>query len=385
MAHSEEVPITPAVLGWAIEQSGYEFDALAKVLKVGASTLRSWTKGLEKPNVTQFKNIASKLKRPQAFFLLPEPPEDLDVQVSFRHPPNATRTELTPTERRYLRDAARMQRAVGWIVDELDGPRPRLSKHQMNGNAESVGAQARADLGVDVFKQVSWPSASQALKEWRGALERKGVLVFLLSMGGESSRGFSLWDGRAPVIAANTWWNPEARIFTLFHEYGHLLTRTDSVCSSYGKARSSLADPAERWCESFAAAFLLPWAHVSKYLETNRGWREGRLVTDLDDARAVARRFKVSLRASVLRLIDHEAATWDLYREIPPITDDKPQTGGGGKGRARERRQEDKYGRRTRNWFVSAVSQDVMSKTDALSLMDVPASDFDRWQDDTES
>ena len=64
---------------------------------------------------------------------------------------------------------------------------------------------------------------------------------------------------QVPVIAVNTAWNDEARTFTLLHELGHLVARTDSACAAGEPAELSAAwDPEERWCEVFAAALLSP-------------------------------------------------------------------------------------------------------------------------------
>src|SRR4029453_6758459 len=94
------------------------------------------------------------------------------------------------------------------------------------------------------------PTASQAFRRFRSSLEEQGVLVLLFPIGPESVQGFSVWDDRAPAIAVNTAANHPARIFTLFHEYGHLLTRTSSMClDAVGTRLAEPTDPAERWCE----------------------------------------------------------------------------------------------------------------------------------------
>ena len=71
-------------------------------------------------------------------------------------------------------------------------------------------------------QQFAWPSSAIAFDHWRRALEDAGHVVLLVSIGKASCRGFSAWDPRAPVIAVNTAWNEEARIYTLFHEFAHL-------------------------------------------------------------------------------------------------------------------------------------------------------------------
>ena len=120
--------------------------------------------------------------------------------------------------------------------------------------------------------------------------------MFLYPIGEDACRGFSLWDSLAPVIAVNTAWNEEARIFTLFHEFGHILTRSSSACVEVGSTRTltGTEDPAERWCERFAASLLMPDDDVRLLV----GQRFGLARIDrVDDVRWLARQFKASLGA----------------------------------------------------------------------------------------
>ena len=197
--------------------------------------------------------------------------------------------------------------------------------------AGHAASQARSQLAVLVDEQTSWPSSSAALAAWPKAVEAYGILVFSLPLGEASCRGFSIWDSYSPLIALNSCWNPEARIFTLFHEYGHLLTRTNSACLNAGISSLPLdGDPIERWCEEFAAALLLPWNAVIQVLSREVGWVSGAKVTKLAGVAQVARRFRVSLRATALTLIKHGAADWSIYGALPKASDNKPT--GGGKG-----------------------------------------------------
>lgn len=372
------VSITPSVLTWAVQESGYEPGVVASKVGVPPGTLAEWLRGKGQPNLTQFRKLADTLKRTPATLLLPEPPRRPAVHVEFRRPPGAERTELSPSERRYLREARRLQELVRWLQAEL-GEQPLPLPHFGTGvEPETVASRLRAFFPPpDVDSGVRTPG--QAFRWWRAALERRGVLVFGFPFGQEGIHGFSLWDETAPVVAFNTWWRHEVRSFTLFHEFGHLLTRTASACLEAGRRFARPSDLIERWCEQFSAALLLPRDEVRKFLTEELG-RPGTLrVEDLDVPNRLASRFKVSLRAATLRLIEMKLATWDLYALIPPVSENKPR-GGGGRGRERGEIREGQYGDRAVGLMVRALNRDVLGRTDVLDVLNISDADLSRLE-----
>lgn len=294
------------------------------------------------------------------------------MQVQFRSiRPQLVRV-FSPTERRYIRRARRQQELIGWISQELNEPLPNLPRHSPSDSPDAVGSRMRDRLNVEFSKQARWTSPSHAFDRWREAIGDIGVTVFVYSLGSDSCNGFSLWHERAPVIAINSAWREEARIFTLFHELGHLLLRGSSAClERIGRLKS---DPIERWCEQFSASVLLPAQAIDQVLL--KLGSAGR-VHDLNVASAVARRARVSLRAATLRLIEVGLASWDLYDEIPPIADKKPVGGGGGGGRSRFAIKEDEFGPKATRVFVVAVQKDILSRSQAIEYLDIPDAAFD--------
>jgi Zn-dependent peptidase ImmA (M78 family) len=362
MGKPVQIPVTPSVLEWAIGESGLDLEVVAERVAVDQRELTAWLHGQAQPSLTAFKRLAAVLRRPTATFLLPEPPKTKQVQIEFRHPPGGAARALFPEERLRIREVTRLQEAVAWLLDEIGDATPELPKLSASSNAEQAGKRLRDALGVDIETQSKWPDTSAAVTGWRRSLEAVGVLVFLLPMGASAARGFSVWSPRAPAIVANTHWNPAARLYTLFHEFAHLLTRTNSVCVEDGHVQGSSTD-LERWCEQVAAAALMPESSVRSFVRD--------LDTDaLETASRLATRFRVSLRAATLRLIGLQLASWTLYRSLPPTSDVK-HGGGGGSGRNRTQIRIDEYGRRTTGTFVRALQRDVIGIADAMRYLDV--------------
>ncbi len=380
MKRGVAVPITPSVLSWAIRESGYSEVEVASKVKVNLQVLESWERGAGQPTLTLFKKLTSILKRPAAAFFLPESPKSIIPPVEFRHPWDTERSLLNPLELRYLREASRLQRILSWVIQELGGERLAFPKVSVGSNTEQVAATIRQNLRIKDDQKIKWRSSSEALEYWRSTLEDYGILVLLLPLGKASCSGFSLWNDFAPLITVNTRWNNEARIFTLFHEYAHLLSRTNSACIESGaRLLRKDGDQIERWCERLAAAVVLPWDEAVTFLRKECNWTTGEVITNLNVVRRLAHYFKVSLRATTLRLIEKGIATWDLYAEIPLWSDDKPKGGGGG-GRHRLQIREDQYGRRVTNLFLDAIKKDVMNTTDVINYLDVPYADLEGWR-----
>ena len=382
MAKPVLFPITPAVLDWAIRESGYTADEVAEKAKVPSSELRAWLHTDAKPTLTQTRNLARVLKRTPSTFLLPAAPPPTPLAAEFRHAPGSYRTKPTFDERRYLREAQRIQQTVKWFVRELSETRPSIPAHTLESDVEHVGQSVRRKLLPMLPTPVSsWKTHGQAFHAWRAALEASGVLVFVFPLGEDSARGFSLWDDDAPLIAVNSAWNHAARVYTLFHEYGHLLTRTSSVClERIGVRVSRPTDPAERWCEEFAAAALLPWSAVAKLMKDRFEWTGGKIDT-LSVPRAIANALKVSWRAATIRLIDRGLATWGLYSAIP-LYKDRKRPGGAGTdgGRDRSEIRRDQYGRKTVDLFLRALDRQLIARSDVLDYLDVPDLAVDRMQ-----
>lgn len=311
-------PVTASVLSWAVDEDGRDLRTLSEALDVDLDTLDSWVAGEAKPTSGQVTTMAKILKRPRALFFLPRPPASATLPASFRHPPGDERV-VTAEARRKVRQARRVQQAMSWAL--RDEPAVEVPQFVVTASPDEAGDQARAWLGISDADQGDWSTDYDALYAWRTALEERQILVFALKIGHDDVRGFSAWDERAPLIVTNsTGVSPTARSFTLMHELGHLMLRQDAACIEAGPAGEVTAD-VERWCERFGATVLMP-------ASTTKQWAEARGLSgasaDITDVKAMMLRFRVSARASALRLITLGYAARELYAEVSRVFAPKP-------------------------------------------------------------
>jgi Zn-dependent peptidase ImmA (M78 family) len=366
MAKSE-VPINPDVLAWAMEQAGIDDLDLAIRCKTSEDAVRAWRTGGAKPGKTEFKRLVGRLRRPSVIYFLPEPPADDPVVSAFRHPPGTTPDrDLIDREQTSIRTAERIQRVARWTRERTGhkiAPWPKLAGLE----PAEAARQARNFLDWGVGDQIGAQSASQVAAELRGRIEDRGAFVLQLQLSQDGCRGFSLEDELAPVVAINSAYTIPARVFSMVHEVGHLVLHQPAFC-----LRLPDGSQTERWCERFAAAFLMPRKEFSAYVEKRFGESA---VTDIDEVKSIANRFRVSLRAAALRVEQLGLGAEGLYDEVDAKADFK---GSGGFSTdnttpaVRLREWGDGYART----ISDAEGQGVLSPADALEYLNVSGGQY---------
>ncbi len=374
----QKVPITGSVLRWARLEAGLSEEELAGRINGSADDVRSWEEERDQPSKTEFSRLVTTLKRSKPVFFLPEPPEAAALPASLRSAPGLLGHRLAPDEIRELRRARRLQEATSWLLTLEEKPRVDLPTLPVARSPEDAASTARDWVGIEVSDQLRWEGDSAAFKSWRAQLETRGLLVFQLQLGSEGIRGFSLSDSAAPLIATNTAYNVAARIYTLFHELGHLVSQTDSACYGFVSPTSTRANVSvERWCEEFAAAFLVPPSHLDAVATRYRRTRPES--TDFDVARNVARQFKVSIRAAAIRLMRVGLASQDLYAEVEANARvvDRPRPAGGGGGQTTAERRISQFGLKVPDVLVGAVADKTIDARSAIDYLEVNLNQLD--------
>lgn len=370
MSKGIAVPITGSVLNWAMTEAGLTEEDVARRIKVEPHTVQDWIAEHDHPNRTQFAALTALLKRPSAIFFMPSPPAGTWIDASYRRTRGSEDRELRPEELRWIRTAKRMQQVTSWLLKQEGAPLFDMPNWSLNNDPEMVAGLERQRIGVAVDDQVKWRDEFVAFRNWRTAIEKLGLLAFRFEIGAGACRGFSVWDDTAPLVAVNTsGYNPASRAYTMFHEYAHLLLRTSSVCVDYSRHESG--DRMERWCETFAAAFLLPRDHLRAYV--NRRFpvlRAGYPIADFEDVRKVSSHFKVSLRAAALRLIELKLARESLYAIVDRLAIPSRKGGGGGSLTKSERRLAE-YGRLVPTVLLGGLRSDRLGLHDVLDYMDM--------------
>ncbi len=276
------VPINGATLKWAREVGKVEVSELAKAVNVKNERIVEFEEGSTQPTFNQVIKIAKKLGRPPASFFCDQPIESgIPATIDFR----ASTGQLSSKMIKTLKSLEEHR------IDFLElAPESRQLKLNVStaGTPADMARSARNAFGLSQSFVPKMKNPSQVFEYWRSLLGEYGILVFQTTgIGLDEFRGLSIHHEEVPLIVVNGSDSNFGRIFTLFHELGHLLDRTSGVCGSSESA------PMEVRSNRFAQEFLMP----SEILD--RIQLSGDLKSIVEQ---VSRHFKVSKLAAAVRL-----------------------------------------------------------------------------------
>lgn len=315
------IPIKGAVLKWAREYRGLDLRAAADQLGISVEDLIAYEGEERAPTLTAFENFAAQYRLPQATLFLATPPTTPADPQDYR-----TLSGLDPKKSFDFRIALSNVRTLLFYseraaLEDEEFVRPAIRQIGFDADPDEEGEKERRRFAVSVEDQLSWRS-THAFRNWRRALEAKGVLVFGQKFPMSDCRGFSLFETpNSPCVVFNKTEHVEvARAFTLWHEYAHLMLRRPGICDENPRS------PIEAFCNRFAAAFLMPREAVRAVLPV---WPNEPVDWPDANIKRGAQRLKVSQRAFALRLEEVGLAPAGFNKRFSwPVR--KPRVGGGG-------------------------------------------------------
>ncbi len=312
---SLKVNVNPAVMKWARESAGLDPDTVKKRLNVSIGTIHEWEQGTKKPTLTTLETLASYYKRPLAVFFLPEPPHEPSLPTDFRVLPKESRHMLSKKTRLAIRRARRVQ-SLATELEQTKGDIgetiANIASASLSDDPEITAERVRSRMAITIEDQYSFKSLYEAFDKWRGALESLNIMVYQTPFPLEEARGFSLLDHKLPIIVVNISDAIAARIFTLFHEYAHLLLGASGICIPNETYRDDIdTQEVEIFCNHFAGSFLVP-KRVLQEDECARLISQQSTIDD-DCLSDIAQRFKVSRQVTLRRLLFCGLISRDQY------------------------------------------------------------------------
>lgn len=301
-----KIQVKPEIIKWAIGTSGWSETELISKLKISESTYNDWLKGYI--TIKQLESLADKIKRPLAVFFLPKAPEEKPKPKDYRMLPEKEgkfnkKTILAIRKARYLQGI--IQELTINIENDL---KPKITSYKITDSPLEIGLKYRSLLNFSEEKQITeLKDAYKVYAYLRELLEDKNIYSFQMSMPLEDARGFALSDKDPKVIMVNSKDEIEARIFTLMHEFGHVLLGETAISLSELESQ----DEIEKWCNQFASNFLLP-----KELAQIVFSEKKESLTETKTLNTLKRKYKVSKAMLVYNMLNLNFINQSIYKSI---------------------------------------------------------------------
>jgi len=303
--------INPQILVWARKNSGYTIEEAAYKINVKTERLRAWEYGEEKPSLNQLIKIGKTFKRPSAIFYSHKIPKSPPPITDFRTLPDTDfELVITPDMSFEIRFAHERRKTAIELKKQLGERIPDFPlTAEMTEKPEALSNRIREILDVTIRDQFSWVDKHKALRSWITAVENTGVLVFQFSgIDIREMRGYSISETPFPVIGLNGKDSPRGRIFTLLHEFTHIVLGNGGICNLLDKKRKY--NPVEVYCNRVAGEILVPTDTLLQEQivinHTNDFWDEWQL-------RELSKKFKVSQEVILRRLLISGKASEEFY------------------------------------------------------------------------
>ena len=306
--------VKPELIRWVRRNADLSVADAAKKAGTSVAIASRWEDGTVQPTVRQLRLLANAAKRPLAIFYLAEPPRGFTALRDFRRLPGTSVGAQTPALRLAVRLACeRRQLALDLATDMDELPPPLPIQASVEERAGDVARRIRGLLGISIQEQKRWKDSYAALNGWRHAVQQHGVLVFQArGVNVSEMRGFSVTDEPMPLIVLNTKDAPYGRVFTLLHEFCHLLLRKGGICDLKDRGRKPEENPIEVFCNRVAAETLVP----------RRAFAQSPVVRDhprrtewqVAEVAALANEFSVSREVVLRRLLTMGRLTRSAYR-----------------------------------------------------------------------
>lgn len=346
METTTEIWINSSVLKWARERIGLspeDVEAQSKRLgnyytPVELHQLNQWESGSVQPELEQLETLAEVYVCPVGYFFLKEVPVET-IPLSFRGLSPEKQGKLKPLSQQTLHRFLELADWTTLLIEEekLEWNASLRPQTQLRGDiseVESLVQQERKRLGFTPDVRKKWTDADDAFIWWRKRIEEQGVFCFQMKLEIGDIRGASIWfKSRYPFILVNHQdiESASGRIFTLLHEYAHIILGGDGLVCDFRGLRTG--DGPEAFANRFAARMLLSYDDLQKRLreigknEYSETWSD----TLLDELR---RPLFVSRDVVAIALQEMNLAPSNFYYSKRALWEKrKPFGRGGGGGR----------------------------------------------------
>lgn len=325
-----EAFLNPNLIVWARKRAQLSLPEVAHAVKANEDQVRSWEQGTTRPAFSKAMVLAKALRVPFATLFLSNPPQS-DIQIpDLRTVGSSSRNMLSPDLRDAIQAAMLKQQWFATRMAEEGRPKKKfIGAFDLETPPSKLVPHILKTLGLGPASYTEVSDSSEYLRLLVTRAEDAGILTLRSGVVGANNkrrlsvkefRGFALVDPLAPLVFVNTNDAKVAQVFTFVHELVHLWIGVSGISDTSGASTTEDAIATELFCNSVAAALLLP---ATPFREI---WNEK------PNAKHVSTHFRVSEQVVVRRAADLGIISLselkELLKAIPNRSAGPPKAGG---------------------------------------------------------
>lgn len=325
-----EVNIEPSILRWVAENTKAN-----KIPPAIFEYIEQWVAGTKTPTFNQVEKVSTATGIPIGYFFLKQPPkEDLSI-LEYRTVDSINNENPSRNLIETIHDMGRIQ---DWMREYMISENAlKLFFVGAQNNAADITNSIRDILKIDKNWFETMESAESSFNYIRSLISDCGVIVMMNGVVGnnthrpldiEEFRAFTLVDQYAPLIFINSKDSTNGRLFSLLHEFAHVLLGTNNFFNDRYSTEVQVGKN-EIICNAVAAEILAPdILFIEKWSSSNEEDTEAKVSR-------IAHYFKCSDTVIARKALEHRFIKYEEYKilaqkaiEIYNITKKRNESGG---------------------------------------------------------
>ena len=281
---------------------------VSEKMGVPSRRLAQLEEGDARPSMAELKEFSKTYKRTIATLLLKDPPPEKPLPADRRTVDSREVGNFHEKTIIAVRRARALAHSFVELKKEFGLSIPRFQyRASLNDSPASVAARMRREWGLNEVRELE--NINLALEAYIEKAESLGVAVFQLSLTQDGLRGFSIVDDAIPIIGIKRGSEqPTAKIFTLFHELGHIILNEGGLCDLNIYTNQRI----EKWCNAFAAEILIPSSELLQTELVRKG--NGGPAWSKNDLIELGKIFHVGPLAVLRSLLENNLTTPVYYK-----------------------------------------------------------------------
>ncbi len=309
-----QVKVSNDIINWVLAQT--ENDTIEpKYLDM----LYKWQNNEKKPTFNQVEQVSKATGIPFGYFFLNNPPAE-DVTLLEYRTINSTDNGWMS---RNLKDTIHDMKSVQeWMKDygkqQNQEPLDFVGSQVNQQNVKNFAKYIRGILGIEDNWSTTQKTANESFNYLRNRISEIGVIIMMNGVVGnnthralslEEFRAFTLIDEYAPLIFINSNDSYNGRLFSLVHEFVHILIGESSLYNS-GNDNYVDVSKTEKICNAVAAEIIIPEDIFIKK------WDESLNNSPIDLINSIAKFFNCGTVVVARRALDKGFINDSQYDEV---------------------------------------------------------------------